>query len=186
MLAGVGAVDACLFVVAANEGWKPQSAERLAILALLGLRHGVVTLTKVATVDDELLAMAQLDVADHVAGTFLEGAEVVGVDAVAGVGLSGPAGLLAALDRLAAETPTATDRGRPRLWVDRSFAIRGAGTVVTGSLTGGCLEAGQRLELEPVGTEVRVRGLESHGRSLHRAPRGAGWPSTCSGCPTTT
>ena len=172
MLAGVGAVDACLFVVAANEGWKPQSAEHLAILALLGLRHGVVALTKVATVDDELRRLAELDVAEHVAGTFLEDAEVVAVDAVAGVGLSGPDGLPAALDRLVAETPTAADGGRPRLWVDRSFAIRGAGTVVTGSLTGGSVEAGQRLVLEPAGTEVRVRGLESHGRSLHRAAPG--------------
>lgn len=172
MLAGVGAVDACLFVVAANEGWKPQSTEHLAILELLGLAHGVVALTKVATLDDDLLRLAELDVAEHVAGTFLETAEVVAVDAVSGLGLSGDAGLLAALDRLVAATPTAVDRGRPRLWVDRSFAIRGAGTVVTGSLTGGSVEAGQRLVLEPAGADVRVRGLESHGRALHRATPG--------------
>jgi selenocysteine-specific elongation factor len=172
MLAGVGAVDACLFVVAANEGWKPQSAEHLAILELLGLKHGVVVVSKAATVDEDLVRLARLDVAEHVAGTFLASAEVVAVDAVADVGLSGPAGLLAALDRLVAATPPAADRGRPRLWVDRSFAIKGAGTVVTGSLTGGSLEAGQRLTVEPAGTEVRIRGLESHGRSLHRAAPG--------------
>jgi len=172
MLAGVGAVDACLFVVAANEGWKPQSEEHLAVLGLLGLAHGLVALTKVGSVDDDVRRLAEMEVAEHVAGSFLEGAEVVAVDVVAGVGLDGPAGLPAALDRLLASTPTALDRGRPRLWVDRSFAIRGSGTVVTGSLTGGTLQDGQRLALLPQGTEVRVRGLQSHGRSLPRASPG--------------
>src|SRR3954469_2195960 len=87
MLAGVGAVDACLFVVAATEGWKPQSEEHLRILELLGISHGVVVLTKVGLVDDEERAIAHLDVADHLAGTFLEDAEVVDVDAPAGEGL---------------------------------------------------------------------------------------------------
>src|SRR5215218_7325903 len=81
MLAGVGAVDACLFVVAATEGWKPQSEEHLRILDLLGIRHGLVALTKVGLGDDDLVELARLDVAEHVAGTFLERAEVVAVDA---------------------------------------------------------------------------------------------------------
>ena len=172
MLAGVGAVDACLFVVAANEGWKPQSAEHLAVLELLGLGHGVVALTKVGLVDDDVRRLAEMEVVEHVAGTFLEGAEVVPVDVVAGVGVDGPSGLLAALDRLLAATPPAVDRGRPRLWVDRSFAIRGSGTVVTGSLTGGTFQTGQRLMVQPQGAEIRVRALESHGRPLDRATPG--------------
>ncbi len=77
MLAGVGGVDACLFVVAATEGWKPQSEEHLRILELLGVEHGVVALTKVDLVDDEGLELARIDVADHVEGTFLAGAPVV-------------------------------------------------------------------------------------------------------------
>jgi selenocysteine-specific elongation factor len=159
MLAGVGAVDACLFVVAATEGWKPQSEEHLRILGLLGIRHGVVALTKVGVVDDDHRALARMEVADHVAGSFLAGAEVVEVDAPTGHGLHD---LEAALERLLARTPTAADRGRPRLWVDRSFAARGAGTVVTGTLTGGGLAVDDPLLLLPADRSVRVRGLQSH------------------------
>src|SRR5919199_326386 len=86
MLAGVGAVDACLFVVAATEGWKPQSEEHLRILELLGVRHGMVALTHVAVADEDTRQLAALDVADRVAGSFLEAAEVVEVDAPTGVG----------------------------------------------------------------------------------------------------
>src|SRR5437763_16207173 len=99
MLAGVGAVDACVFVVAATEGWKPQSEEHLRILEVLGLHRGVVALTKVGLVDDDHAELARLDVADHVAGTFLEDAEIVAVDPPTGVGL---AALRLALDRLVA------------------------------------------------------------------------------------
>src|SRR5205807_727708 len=81
MLAGVGAIDACLFVVAATEGWKPQSEEHLRILELLGVTHGLVTLTKVGMVDDDHREIARLDVTDRVSGTFLEQAELVDVDA---------------------------------------------------------------------------------------------------------
>src|SRR5437868_14967040 len=106
MLAGVGAVDACLFVVAATEGCKPQSEEHLRILELLGIRHGMVALTKVALVDDEWLAMVRADVTERLTGTFLAGAEVVDVDAPARRGIDE---LREALDRLLASTPTAAD-----------------------------------------------------------------------------
>jgi selenocysteine-specific elongation factor len=158
MLAGVGAVDACLFVVAATEGWKPQSEEHLRILEVLGVRHGVIALTKIGVADDDLRELARLDVEEHVAGTFLETAEIVEVDAPAGVGVDE---LRAALDRMLADTPTAADVGRPRLWIDRSFAARGAGTVVTGTLTGGRLRIDDELEVWPQGRRVRVRGLQS-------------------------
>ncbi|MEX2660128.1 MAG: selenocysteine-specific translation elongation factor [Acidimicrobiales bacterium] len=159
MLAGVGAVDACMFVVAATEGWKPQSEEHLRILELLGIRSGLVALTKVALVDADHAELAAMDVADRVAGTFLEGAEVVAVDAPAGVGVPD---LQAALDRLLAATPTAADRGRPRLWVDRSFAAKGSGTVVTGTLTGGSVAVEDELSVVPPSSAVRVRSLQSH------------------------
>ncbi|HEX2383896.1 MAG TPA: selenocysteine-specific translation elongation factor [Acidimicrobiales bacterium] len=164
MLAGVGAVDACLFAVAATEGWKPQSEEHLRILELLGVSHGVIALTKVGSVDDEYVELARLDITDHVSGTFLEVAEIVAVDAPSGVGL-GP--LRLALDRLVDSTPAAVDRDRPRLWVDRSFAASGAGTVVTGTLTGGALRVGDELALlrGRVENSVRVRGLQSLGAS---------------------
>ena len=160
MLAGVGAVDACLFVVAATEGWKPQSEEHLRILELLGVDHGLVALTKVGIVDDDHRELARLDVVDHVAGTFLAGSPIVEVDAPTGHGLTE---LRAALDDLLASTPTARDRDRPRLWVDRSFAARGAGTVVTGTLAGGPLSVDDELAVVTGRglLPVRVRGLQS-------------------------
>jgi selenocysteine-specific elongation factor len=169
MLAGVGAVDACLFVVAATEGWKPQSEEHLRILSLLGVRHGLIALTKVGLVDDDWAELAALEVADRVADTFLAGAEMVAVDAPTGVGIEE---IRTALDRLVATTPTALDRGRPRLWVDRAFAARGSGTVVTGTLTGGSLAVDDEIVVEPGRLRARVRGLQSHGRTLAAASPG--------------
>ncbi len=163
MLAGVGAVDACLFVVAATEGWKPQSEEHLRILELLGISHGLIALTKVAVVDDDHRELARMDVSDHVAGTFLEDAAVVEVDALTGQGLED---LRLGLDGLLGTTPVATDAQRPRLWVDRSFAAKGSGTVVTGTLTGGSLAVDDELELVPGSRPVRVRSLQSHQESL--------------------
>ncbi len=158
MLAGVSGVDACVFVVDVTEGWKPQSEEHLRILQLLGLDHGLVVLTKMDEADDDLVELARLDVADHVAGTFLADAPIVATDAVTGAGIDA---LIDALDGLLALTPTAADRHRPRLWVDRAFAIKGSGTVVTGTLTGGALTADDTLTLLPAGRAVRVRALQS-------------------------
>lgn len=159
MLAGVGAVDACLFVVAATEGWKPQSEEHLRILELLGVTHGVIALTKAAVADDDLRELARLDVEEHVAGTFLDGAPIYEVDCIAGIGVDE---LRAGLDELTASAPTAADVGRPRLWIDRAFAAKGAGTVVTGTLLGGKVRVDDELVLYPRGDRVRVRGLQSH------------------------
>src|SRR5687768_10992525 len=134
MLAGVGAGDACLFVVAATEGWKPQTEEHLRILELLGVNRGIVALTKVGLVDDDEQQLARWEVEERLAGSPLAGAPVVAVDAPAGIGLDD---LRSELASLLAELPDPPDRGRPRLWVDRSFAARGSGTVVTGTLVGG-------------------------------------------------
>jgi len=169
MLAGVGAVDACLFVVAATEGWKPQTEEHLRILELLGVDRGLVALTKVGLVDAEWLELAHLELADHLAGSFLEAAPVVEVDALAGRGIPE---LQTALDVLLATTPTATDRDRPRLWVDRSFAAKGSGTVVTGTLAGGTLRVGDEMILIPGARRVRIRGLQSHKSTLETAGPG--------------
>jgi selenocysteine-specific elongation factor len=170
MLAGVGAVDACMFVVAATEGWKPQSEEHLRILQLLGVGHGIVALTKVGLVDDETRELAHMEIEDEVQGTFLEGAPVVDVDVPAGVGVDE---LRAALDQLLAETPASVDRGRPRLWIDRVFAARGSGTVVTGTLAGGGLAVDDELVVLPAMTKVRVRGLQSLQRQRDRVEPGS-------------
>ena len=170
MLAGVGAVDACLFVVAATEGWKPQSEEHLRILELLGVEHGIVALTKVGPADDDLVELAQLEIEERLAGTFLEGVRVIETDAPTGVGIGE---LRAALDDLLAATPTAIDQGRPRLWIDRAFSARGSGTVVTGTLTGGCLRSDDELEVHPSGATVRVRGLQNHHADRDELPPGS-------------
>jgi selenocysteine-specific elongation factor len=170
MLAGVGAVDACLFVVAATEGWKPQSEEHLRIVELLGIGHGLIALTKVRQADDDTRQLVTLEVGERVAGTFLEDARVVEVDAVAGIGVDD---LRTALDDLLATTPTAVDRGRPRLWVDRVFAAKGSGTVVTGTLTGGSISVGDELVLVPADRGVRVRGLQTHQEARDRAEPGS-------------
>jgi len=175
MLAGVGGVSACIFIVAATEGWKPQSEEHLRILDLLGLKHGLIVLTKVAIADEESREIALLDIEEHVAGTFLEGAKVVQVDSVEGVGLEE---LRASLDELLEQAPTALDHDRPRLWVDRSFTIKGSGAVVTGTLLGGKLSVEDKLLLvaqqsESHNSEVRVRGIQNHDQAIDQAVPGS-------------
>ena len=170
MLAGVGAVDACVFIVAATEGWKPQSEEHLRILEMLGLQHGLVVLTKAAVADDDLRELVRLDVEDHIAGTFLEAGEIVEVDSLSGQGLDE---MREALDRLLAVTPTARDISRPRLWIDRSFTIRGSGTVITGTLAGGTIAIDDMLVLCPAGREVRVRSIETHDEAREAAQPGS-------------
>jgi selenocysteine-specific elongation factor len=166
MLAGVGAVDACLFVVAATEGWKPQSEEHLRILELLGVSHGVVALTKVDLLNDpELVELATVEVAERASGTFLAGAPIVPVAAPSGAGIERLAGELAELAR---RTPAAADRDRPRLWVDRVFAAKGSGTVVTGTLTGGSLGSDAHVVIEPRRTTARVRAIQTLGESVPR------------------
>jgi selenocysteine-specific elongation factor len=170
MLAGVGAVDACLFVVAATEGWKPQSEEHLRILEVLGVQHGLVALTKVGLVDDDDRELARLEIAEAVEGTFLEKAEVIALDTPAGVGVDD---LRAALDRLVADTPFSADRGRPRLWIDRVFAAKGSGTVVTGTLAGGSLTVDDEVMVLPLGKRARIRALQSLQRSHATVPPGS-------------
>jgi selenocysteine-specific elongation factor len=166
MLAGVGGVDCALFVVDASEGWRPQSAEHLAILDLLGIPAGVVALTKADLVDAATLDRVAAEVGDRLKGTTLAGAALVPTAAPSGRGVEALAAALdAALDRL----PDPPDRGRPRLPVDRVFTMRGSGTVVTGTLSGGSLRAHGEGELLPAGRRARVRGLQSHGRPLAEA-----------------
>ncbi len=171
MLAGVGAVDACLFVVAATEGWKEQSEEHLRITQVLGIRHGIVALTKVGIVDDEWRQLARLDVEDRVAGTYLDGAPIIDVDALTGRGIDE---LQEALSTLLTAIPPPDDIGRPRLWIDRVFAAKGSGTVVTGTLTCGSLAVDDQVAI--VGPRAiqsaRIRSLQAHGKPRDRVGPG--------------
>ncbi len=169
MLAGVGAVEACIFVVAATEGWKEQSEEHMRILDLLGIQHGVVALTKVDQVDDDLLELAMLDVEEHTENTFLAGAPVIPVAAPTREGIDD---LIAAIADLVETMGEPADHDRPRLWIDRAFSPSGAGTVVTGTLTGGSISIGDELTAQPLGERARIRGLQSHHRSVERVGPG--------------
>lgn len=165
MLAGVGPVRLVLFVVAADEGWRPQSEEHLQILDVLGVAGGVVALTKRDLVDDETLAITREEVRERVAGSVLDGMPIVPVSAVTGDGLDE---LKAALDAMLAVAP-APEEARTRLFADRVFSIKGAGTVVTGTLAGGCLAVGDEVELLPSGRRARIRSLQTHKHDEDRA-----------------
>src|SRR4030081_3452737 len=155
MLAGVHGMDAVLLVIAADEGPRPQTREHLAIIDLLGIEHGLVVLTKSDLVDAAWLALVREEVAGLLVGTSLQRAPIVAASSSTGAGLSE---LKAALDRELASTVARPDVGRPRLPVDRSFAMSGFGTVVTGTLVGGALHQGGELALLLAGRRVRHRG----------------------------
>ena len=166
MLAGVGPVRLVLFVVAADEGWKPQSEEHLAIVDVLGTTGGVVALTKSDLVEEETLRGRRVEITQRLTGTRLEGAAIVACSSQTGDGLEE---LRGALDEMVTAAPWPEDRGRPRIHIDRSFTIRGAGTVVTGTLTGGTLAVGDEMQLHPAGTRARVRSLQTHRRPVQVA-----------------
>ena len=170
MLAGVGAVEAALLVVAATEGWMPQSEEHLRILDLLGIRHGVAVVSKADLVDDDLLELARLEVEERLEQSAFSPAAVLAVDSRSGRGLPE---LRDALDSMLASAPLAVDAGRPRLWVDRVFAAKGAGTVVTGTLAGGRLELEAEVLVLPGRHRARLRKIESHHRELTEAAPGS-------------
>ena len=155
MLAGVGPAPALMFVVAADEGWQAQSDEHLRIADAFGVRHAVVAVTKA---DRAGAAVVVDDVRRRFAGTALSDTPTVAVSASTGAGIDE---LRDALDAMVRSLPTPDIDAPVRMWVDRSFTIRGAGTVVTGTLPAGSLHDGLELELAPTGRKVVVRGLES-------------------------
>ncbi|MGH9011759.1 MAG: selenocysteine-specific translation elongation factor, partial [Acidimicrobiia bacterium] len=170
MLAGVGAVEAAILVVAATEGWMPQSEEHLRILDLLGISHGLAVISKADLVDDDLLELARLEVEERLAqADSFTPTDVLAVDSRSGRGLEE---LRVALDAMLASAPLATDRGRPRLWVDRVFAAKGAGTVVTGTMAGGTLPLDAEVVVLPGRKRARVRHIESHHEELAEAGPG--------------
>jgi selenocysteine-specific elongation factor len=164
MVAGATGIDLFLLVVDAGEGARPQTYEHLAILRLLGIERGVVAVTKADAVDAETLELAVEE-----ARELVPEAEVVAVSAKTGSGLDE---LRAALSRAAAKTVRATSDRLPRLYVDRSFSLRGIGTVVTGTLRSGTVGAGDELRVEPSGRNVRVRSVQVHDREVDRAEPG--------------
>ena len=159
MLAGVGAIDLALLIVAADESVMPQTREHLAILDILQITRGLVVITKTDLVDEEMVELVKADIEDTLEGTSFEGCPMVGVSAYTGDGMDE---LKATMDGILDETNAREDLGRPRLPIDRCFTISGFGTVVTGTLIDGTLTVGQEVELAGSGQKARVRGLQSH------------------------
>jgi selenocysteine-specific elongation factor len=169
MLAGAGGIDLVMLVIAADEGVKPQTREHFDICRLLKIPRGIVVLTKSDLVSAEALGSARLDVEEFVRGSFLEGAPIVAVSAKTGAGLDE---LRAALADAASQVPARDARNYFRLPIDRAFAMKGFGTVVTGTLISGGVNVEDEVELHPGGRKLRVRGLHSGGHSVQRATAG--------------
>jgi selenocysteine-specific elongation factor len=170
MLAGAHGIDAVVLVIAADESVMPQTREHFHICRLLGIRQGVVALTKCDLADADSQALAEMEARELVAGSFLEGAELVRVSARSGAGLDE---LRAALGRLAQRVAPRAADGLLRLPVDRVFSLHGFGTVVTGTLVSGSLASGEELEALPSGRRMRARGLQVHGAGVDTAEAGS-------------
>jgi selenocysteine-specific elongation factor len=169
MLAGVSGIDLVLFVIAADESIKPQTREHFDICMLLGIRKGMVVLTKSDLAAGDLLELARLEAGEFVRGSFLEDAPVVAVSAATGAGLDE---LRSELAKLAEAVPEKDASQYFRLPIDRAFAMRGFGTVVTGTLVSGTVRVDQEIELHPARKRVRVRGIQVHGASVETAIAG--------------
>jgi selenocysteine-specific elongation factor len=169
MLAGAGGIDLALLVIAADESIKPQTREHFDICRLLGLRAGIVVLTKSDLVEGDLMDLVRLEAEEFVAGSFLEGAPIVAVSATTGAGLEELRQKLV----LQAERVRGRDAaGYFRLPIDRSFTMRGFGTVVTGTLISGAVHPEQEVEVQPSGGRLRVRGVQVHGAAAAEARAG--------------
>lgn len=169
MLAGATGVDMVLLVVAADEGVMPQTTEHLAIVELLGVRTGVVALTKTDAADPEWLDLVREDVRALLAGSSLAGAPVVDVSARTGAGLDGLKSVLATAAASVAHRP---DDDVFRMPVDRIFTVRGTGTVVTGTVWSGAVQRDATVRIEPAGATARVRALQRHGEETDRVAAG--------------
>lgn len=166
MLAGAAGIDVMLLVIAADESIKPQTREHFDICRLLGVKRGVIVLTKSDIVDENGLTLAQLEIEEYVRGSFLEGSAIVPVSAKSGIGIP-------ELKRALHDAASAV-RGKDasrffRLPIDRAFAMKGFGTVVTGTLISGTVQIGDEVELLPGGERLRVRGVQTGGQAVTRA-----------------
>jgi selenocysteine-specific elongation factor len=169
MLAGAHGIDVLALVIAADEGVMPQTREHFDICRLLGLKHGLIVITKRDLVDDEMLSLVEAEAKELVSGSFLENAPIVAVSARTGAGLDQ---LKTTLKEIARQVPPRAADYVTRLPVDRAFSMKGFGAVVTGTLISGAIAEGDELELLPRGLSVRVRGAQVHGQPVAKATAG--------------
>ncbi len=169
MLAGASGIDFVLLIIAADEGVMPQTREHFDICRLLGIRNGLIVLTKTDLVDDELLDLVRLEALELAEGSFLENEEVIAVSSKTGMGMD-------ELRRAIIDAAGGIGERRvdlvTRLPIDRSFVVKGFGTVVTGTLASGTINEADEIVLMPAGEKVRVRGLQTHGKEVKSANAG--------------
>lgn len=166
MVAGATGIDAVLLVVAADDGVRPQTLEHLAICQLLGIPRGLIVVTKCDLVSPDLIEVVRLELEPLVTATFLSAAPALSVSSRDGMGMDR---LLDELRGWCVDIPATSERDLPRLPVDRSFVMRGFGTVVTGTARGGSFEVGSEVEVLPGGRRARIRGLQVHGENVTRS-----------------
>src|SRR6516164_5563858 len=169
MLAGATGIDLAVLVIAADDSIMPQTREHLEILRLLGLRHGLIALTKCDTVDETTREVVELEVRDLVQRSFLENAPIIRTSAQTGEGIPE---LKTSLADICRKVEQRTANEWFRMAIDRSFIVQGHGTVVTGSVTSGSVRVGDELEWQPRGERVRVRSLQNHDQSIEEVHRG--------------
>ena len=169
MLSGAGGIDLAMLIIAADDGIMPQTVEHLDILTLLGVKDGLIVITKADTVDPEWLGLMQEEIRERTEGSFLEGKPIVAVSAYTGQGIPELKEMLRELVRKAEEKSL---RIPFRLPVDRVFSVEGFGTVVTGTLIEGSLREGDPAELVPSGVQTRIRNLQVHGKNVDTAYAG--------------
>jgi selenocysteine-specific elongation factor len=166
MVAGATGIDLVALIIAADEGVMPQTREHLDICRLLGVKHGLVVLTKIDMVDEEWQELVTEDVRSFLKGSFLEEAPIVPVSAVTGVGMPE---FVKTLEKLCSQVPDRSSNGLFRLPVDRVFTMKGFGTVITGSLVSGKIRVGETIAIYPGGIESKVRGIQIHNESVDEA-----------------
>lgn len=170
MLAGIGGIDMVLLVVAADEGFMPQTVEHFDIIRSLDIKRGIVVITKIDMVDEDWLQVVEEDVKDHVKGTFLEDAPVVKVSSNTGEGIDE---LRQLIFKMASECGDRREDPRLlRLPIDRVFTIGGFGTVITGTLMEGSVKAGDEVMIYPLEEKIRVRNVQVHGKPVEMARAG--------------
>lgn len=159
MVAGVGGIDAVIFVVAADDGWMPQSEEHLQILDMLNIQTGIIAITKIDLVDSDWLALVEDDIKAKVKGTTLENAPVVMVSATEKIGVDK---VYEEIVKMISQLKPQKDIGKPRMYIDRVFTMSGRGTVVTGTLRDGSFKLGEEVEILPQKADSRIRELQTH------------------------
>ena len=169
MVAGATGIDIVVMIIAADEGVMPQTREHMEICTLLGVRHGLVAMTKIDLVDEEWMELALEDILDFSQGTFLENSPILPVSSTTGQGISE---LIAALDNIAGDIPPRPPSSLFRLPIDRVFTMKGFGTVITGTLVSGKVSVGDTIMVFPSGITSKVRGIQVHNQSAKSAEAG--------------